>query len=156
MFSRLKYSRNALYINVLPFARYFRQRFAPFIRHRRRSQGYPYGFVTFLKFVLTYNLYDYLRAKEVRRYKWIHNIDNIMIFCKHKFISMWADNIPKTGCGIIQNLGSSWCQASLFCTVSKNNSHSSNPFQSLAWFTRLSPRRSLFLGTEPRLFCFAQ
>ena len=32
----------------------------------------------------------------------------------------------------VQNLGSSWCQASLFCTVSKNNSHSSNPFQSLA------------------------
>jgi len=56
----------------------------------------------------------------------------------------------------VQNLGSSWCQASLFCTVSKNNSHSSNPFQSLAWFTRFSPCRSLFLGTEPRLFCFAQ
>ena len=28
--SRLKYSRNALHINVPPFARYFRQRFAPF------------------------------------------------------------------------------------------------------------------------------
>ena len=42
MTSRLKYSRNALYINVLPIARYFRQRFAPFIRHRRRSQGYLY------------------------------------------------------------------------------------------------------------------
>ena len=40
--SRLKYSRNALCINALPFARYFRQRFAPFFRHRRRSQGYPY------------------------------------------------------------------------------------------------------------------
>ena len=37
---RLKYSRNALHINVLPFARYFKQRSAPFIRHRRRSQGY--------------------------------------------------------------------------------------------------------------------
>ena len=67
--SRLKYSRNALYINVLSFARYFRQRFAPFIRHRRRSQGYPYEFVTFTKFVLTYNLYDYLRANTVRPYK---------------------------------------------------------------------------------------
>ena len=40
--SRLKYSRNALHINVLPIARYFRQRIAPSIRHRRRSQGYPY------------------------------------------------------------------------------------------------------------------
>ena len=39
-FSRLKNSRNALHINVLPFAHYFRQRFAPVIRHRRRSQGY--------------------------------------------------------------------------------------------------------------------
>ncbi len=27
---------------IKPFARYFKQRFAPFIRHRRRSQGYPY------------------------------------------------------------------------------------------------------------------
>ena len=42
MSSRLKYSRNALCINALPFARYFRQRFAPFFRHRRWSQGYPY------------------------------------------------------------------------------------------------------------------
>ena len=50
----------------------------------------------------------------------------------------------QTGCGIIQNLGSSWCQASLFCTVSKNNSHSSNPFQSLAWVPRLTSRRALF------------
>ena len=54
--SRLKYSRNALYINVLPFARYFRQRFAPFIRHRRRSQGYPYGFVTFIKIIFNKNI----------------------------------------------------------------------------------------------------
>lgn len=38
MSSRLKYNRKALHINVLPFARYFRQRYAPFIRHRRRSQ----------------------------------------------------------------------------------------------------------------------
>ena len=45
MNSRLKYSRNALHINVLPFARYFRQRYAPFIHHWRRSQDYPYGFV---------------------------------------------------------------------------------------------------------------
>ena len=45
MNSRLKYSRNALCINALPIARYFRQRFAPFIRHRRRSQGYPYKMV---------------------------------------------------------------------------------------------------------------
>ena len=37
---RLKYSRNALCINALPYAPYFRQRFAPFFRHRRRSQGY--------------------------------------------------------------------------------------------------------------------
>ena len=69
MSSRLKYSRNALYINVLPFARYFRQRFAPFIRHRRRSQGYPYRFAAFTEFVLTYHLYDYLRANTVRPYK---------------------------------------------------------------------------------------
>ena len=27
---------------IKPFARYFRQRFAPFFRHRRRSQDYPY------------------------------------------------------------------------------------------------------------------
>ena len=40
VFSRLKYSRNTLCINALPFAHYFRQRIAPFIRHRRRSQGY--------------------------------------------------------------------------------------------------------------------
>ena len=40
MNSRLKYNRNALHINVLPIARYFRQCIAPFIRHRRRSQGY--------------------------------------------------------------------------------------------------------------------
>ena len=32
MTSRLKYSRNALCINTLLFARYFRQRYAPFIR----------------------------------------------------------------------------------------------------------------------------
>ena len=43
MFSRLKYSRNALYINALSYAPYFRQRFAPFFRHRRRSQGYQSG-----------------------------------------------------------------------------------------------------------------
>ncbi len=43
MISRLKYSRNVLCINALPFARYFRQRYAPFIRHRRRSKGYPYS-----------------------------------------------------------------------------------------------------------------
>ena len=41
---RLKYSRNALHINVLPFAPYFRQRFAPSFRHRRRSQGYTEAF----------------------------------------------------------------------------------------------------------------
>jgi hypothetical protein len=29
----------------------------------------PYGFVTFIKFVLTYNLYGYLRTNEVRPYK---------------------------------------------------------------------------------------
>ena len=40
MFSRLKYNRIALYINALPYAPYFRQCFAPFIRHRRRSQDY--------------------------------------------------------------------------------------------------------------------
>jgi len=78
------------------------------------------------------------------------------IFVMLKFLFVWKSLSAQTGCGIIQNLGSSWCQASLFCTVSKNNSHSSNPFQSLAWFTRFSPRRSLFLGTEPRLFCFVQ
>ena len=39
---RLKYSRLALCMNALPYAPYFRQRFAPFFRHRRRSQGYPY------------------------------------------------------------------------------------------------------------------
>ena len=38
--ARLKYSRLALCINALPDAPYFRQRFAPFLRHRRRSQGY--------------------------------------------------------------------------------------------------------------------
>ena len=37
---RLKYSRLALCINALPYAPYFRQRFAPFFRHWRRSQGY--------------------------------------------------------------------------------------------------------------------
>ena len=37
---RLKYSRLASCINALPDAPYFRQRFAPFFRHRRRSQGY--------------------------------------------------------------------------------------------------------------------
>ena len=37
---RLKYSRLALCMNALPYAPYFRQRFAPFFRHRRRSQGY--------------------------------------------------------------------------------------------------------------------
>ena len=37
---RLKYSRIALCINALPYAPYFRQRFAPFFRHRRRSQSY--------------------------------------------------------------------------------------------------------------------
>ena len=37
---RLKYSRLALCMNALPYAPYFRQRFAPFSRHRRRSQGY--------------------------------------------------------------------------------------------------------------------
>ena len=42
MNSRLKNSRKALYINVLSFARYFRQRYAPFFRHWRRSQDYPY------------------------------------------------------------------------------------------------------------------
>ena len=36
----LKYSRLALCMNALPYAPYFRQRFAPFFRHRRRSQGY--------------------------------------------------------------------------------------------------------------------
>ena len=35
---------------------------------------------------------------------------------------------------------------------SSNNSHSSSMFQSLAWFSHLSPRRSLFSGSEPRLF----
>ena len=42
MTSRLKYSRNALCINALSIARYFRQRYAPFFRHWRRSQDYPY------------------------------------------------------------------------------------------------------------------
>ena len=37
---RLKYSRLALCMNALPYAPNFRQRFAPFFRHRRRSQGY--------------------------------------------------------------------------------------------------------------------
>ena len=37
---RLKYSRTALCMDALPYAPYFRQRFAPFFRHRRRSQGY--------------------------------------------------------------------------------------------------------------------
>jgi hypothetical protein len=37
---RLKYSRLALCMNALPYAPYFKQRFAPFFRHRRRSQGY--------------------------------------------------------------------------------------------------------------------
>ena len=37
---RLKYSRIALCMDALPYAPYFRQRFAPFFRHRRRSQGY--------------------------------------------------------------------------------------------------------------------
>ena len=37
---RLKYSRIALCMNALPYASYFRQRFAPFFRHRRRLQGY--------------------------------------------------------------------------------------------------------------------
>ena len=37
---RLKYSRLALCMNALPYAPYFRQRCAPFFRHRRRSQGY--------------------------------------------------------------------------------------------------------------------
>ena len=37
---RLKYSSLALCINALPYAPYFRQCFAPFFRHRRRSQGY--------------------------------------------------------------------------------------------------------------------
>jgi uncharacterized membrane protein len=37
---RLKYSRLALCMDALPYAPYFRQRFAPFFRHRRRSQGY--------------------------------------------------------------------------------------------------------------------
>ena len=44
-----KFERNALCINALPNARYFRQRFAPFIRHRRRSQDYPYNlYATFI------------------------------------------------------------------------------------------------------------
>ena len=79
--SRLKYSRNALYINVLPFARYFRQCFAPFIRHRRRSQGYPYKFVTFTKFVLTYNLYGYLRASDERPY----NVAIILLYSENSY-----------------------------------------------------------------------
>ena len=37
---RLKYSRIALCMDAFPYAPYFRQRFAPFFRHRRRSQGY--------------------------------------------------------------------------------------------------------------------
>ena len=37
---RLKYSRIALCMDALPYAPYFRQRFAPFFRHRRRLQGY--------------------------------------------------------------------------------------------------------------------
>jgi hypothetical protein len=37
---RLKYSRLALCMDALPYAPYFRQRFAPFFRYRRRSQGY--------------------------------------------------------------------------------------------------------------------
>ena len=37
---RLKYSRTALCMDTLTYAPYFRQRFAPFFRHRRRSQGY--------------------------------------------------------------------------------------------------------------------
>ena len=40
---RLKYSRLALCMNALPYAPYFRQRFASFFRHWRRSQDYPYG-----------------------------------------------------------------------------------------------------------------
>ena len=40
----------------------------------------------------------------------------------------------------------------LVLRFSSNNSHSSNMFQSLAWFSHLSPRRSLFSGYEPRLF----
>ena len=39
---------------------------------------------------------------------------------------------------------------------SSNNSHSSNMFQSLAWFSHLSPRRSLFSGYEPRLFLLVE
>ena len=58
--SRLKYSRNALYINVLPFARYFRQRFAPFIRHRRRSQGYPYRIVQTVAILRSGIIYFYI------------------------------------------------------------------------------------------------
>ena len=84
--SRLKYSRNALYINVLSFARYFRQRFAPFIRHRRRSQGYPYEFVTFTKFVFKYI---------VSYYKWKKSkIPKTFLFLSHS-CQYW--------CGIIKS-----------------------------------------------------
>lgn len=41
------------------------------------------------------------------------------IFVMLKFLFVWKSLSAQTGCGIIQNLGSSWCQASLFCTVSK-------------------------------------
>ena len=33
---------NALHINMLPFAPFFIQRFAPSFRHRRQSQGYTF------------------------------------------------------------------------------------------------------------------
>ena len=81
MNSRLKYSRNALYINVLPFARYFRQRFAPFFRHRRRSQGYPYRFVQTVtkprSGVIVFNIANYLH--ELKKLNYHLHYDTIYI-----------------------------------------------------------------------------
>ena len=56
---RLKYSRLALCINALPYAPYFRQRFAPFFRHWRRSQGYlQVPSYSLLQFVITVTASD--------------------------------------------------------------------------------------------------
>ena len=41
------------------------------------------------------------------------------IFVMLKFLPVWKSLSPQTGCGIIQNLGSSRCQASLFSAFLK-------------------------------------
>lgn len=84
--SHLKYSRNALHINVPPFARYFRQRFAPFIRHRRRSQGYPYIWSGKFIFLISQTIFsNWVQRHAVRsvllRLKYLRRVSESVFLC---------------------------------------------------------------------------